>query len=356
MKTDILIVGGGLAGLRLADLLHAEGIDFQLVEARDRFGGRILTERMGEGYYDMGPTWFWPGQPSISTLIQNLGLTRFDQFSRGALISEDERGQVHRGRGFASMQGSWRLEGGLGALTDTLAERLPSDRCHLNASVTAITRSSAEIVANLSDGRTIQSRQTVIALPPRLAAEAITFSPALPDAAMKSMSGTATWMAGQAKAVAVYDTPFWREEGLSGDAMSRRGPMVEIHDASPDAGGPYALFGFIGIPPSARADQSLLRTALLDQLGRLFGPIAAEPRELYVKDWAYDAFTATKADSQPVYSHPHYGLPPSLQNLWDGTLQFGGSEVAVQFGGFVEGALEAAETAAHRIQKVFAEA
>ena len=42
-RTGVAIIGGGLAGLCAARLLHREGVDFQLVEARDRLGGRILT-------------------------------------------------------------------------------------------------------------------------------------------------------------------------------------------------------------------------------------------------------------------------------------------------------------------------
>ena len=41
MDTDVLIVGGGLSGLALADELHCKGMDFQRLEARDRVGGRI---------------------------------------------------------------------------------------------------------------------------------------------------------------------------------------------------------------------------------------------------------------------------------------------------------------------------
>ena len=157
------------------------------------------------------------------------------------------------------------------------------------------------------------------------------------------MENTATWMAGQAKAVAVYDRPFWREAGLSGDAMSRHGPMVEIHDASPHQGGPYALFGFIGVPPQARSDEQALRQHLLAQLGRLFGAEAAEPKQLYVKDWAFDPFTATQADQRPLYAHPSYGMPRALADLWGGKLHMSGTETAPQFGGYLEGALEAAE-------------
>ena len=167
----------------------------------------------------------------------------------------------------------------------------------------------------------------------------------MPAAAHQAMDDTVTWMAGQAKAVAIFETPFWRDAGLSGDGMSRQGPMVEIHDASPATGGPYALFGFIGVPPRARRDPAALEQAVAAQFVRLFGPEAATPTALTIKDWAFDPHTATQADQQPLYAHPTYGLARSLQGLMDGRVIFAGTESAAQFGGYLEGALEAAENA-----------
>ncbi|WP_298257928.1 NAD(P)/FAD-dependent oxidoreductase [uncultured Litoreibacter sp.] len=337
-----LIIGGGLAGLALAEMLQSQGREFMLLEARDRFGGRIKTEYHGDGYFDLGPAWFWPEQPRIAKLTDRLKLEKFDQYDQGALSFEDENGGVQRGRGFASMQGSWRLKGGLAALTDALANALPDARKRLNAMVVALDRTNDGLIATLENGDRLTADRVVIALPPRLAAN-IKFTPDLPPATIESMKGIATWMAGQAKAIAIYDTPFWRDEGLSGDAQSRHGPMVEVHDASPMDGGPYALFGFIGVPPQGRANEQLLRTHLLAQLGRLFGAKAAKPRKLVIKDWAFDPYTATQADQAPLYAHPTYGLQKSMTGLWENRLLFGGTEVALRFGGYIEGALEAAE-------------
>ena len=125
--------------------------------------------------------------------------------------------------------------------------------------------------------------------------------------------------------------------------MSRRGPLMEIHDTSPESGGPFALFGFVGVPATSRTDAVALRDACQHQLARLFGPQAAQPIELIQKDWAQDTFTAGPSDQIPLYHHRDYGLPRALSSLCDGRLLLGSTETASQFGGYLEGALEAAE-------------
>ena len=346
--TDTLIVGGGLSGLSLATKLHAAGRSFQLIEARPRFGGRILSQVSGEQAFDMGPAWFWAGQPRMAGLIEALGLSHFEQYATGELTYEDAQG-VQRGRGYASMEGSFRVEGGLGRLIQALVARLDKERLARGTELKSLRLEKGAILAETDQGQ-INAKSVVLALPPRIAA-GFAFDPPLPDALLKAMEAIPTWMAGHAKAMAIYETPFWREAGLSGDAMSRIGPMMELHDASPASGAPYALFGFMGVPPDARRDEAGLRNATLAQLERLFGAQASAPAELYIKDWAFDRFTATPLDFEPVYAHPPYGLPEPLSGPWDGRLILGSTEVAHAFGGYLEGALEAAEQAFEMLER-----
>ena len=351
MDTDVLIVGGGLSGLSLALALFERGSDFQLFEARDTFGGRIQTASVGGRNFDLGPAWFWPGQPRMASLIERIQLDVFEQYSTGDLMFEDEHGVVHRGLGYASMRGSLRVVGGMGALVDGMLGMLPSDRLHLSRRIHKLSLDNQRVTVRTSSGETHSSERAVLALPPRLATN-LEFDPALPQTALSEMSGIATWMAGQAKAVALYDRPFWREAGLSGDAMSRRGPLAEIHDASPEADGPFALFGFVGVPPERREkNENLLEDQIRQQLARIFGKHAETPNRIILKDWAFDPLTATALDAEPQYVHPHYGLPHSLNGLWGNRLIFSGTEVAPQFGGYLEGALESAENTLRALDK-----
>ena len=103
MKTDVLIVGGGLAGLSLAARLQKQratgGPSFQLLEARERLGGRVFTERDSDdsaaAALDLGPSWFWPGQPRIARLLNELGIGWYEQYAKGNLIYQ-VRGKTRR--------------------------------------------------------------------------------------------------------------------------------------------------------------------------------------------------------------------------------------------------------------------
>jgi monoamine oxidase len=360
MQTQTLIIGAGLSGLALADRLQHAKEDYLVLEARARLGGRIhtktVTSSLGQSNdFDLGPAWFWPGQPMVASLAQRFGLNVFEQYASGDLMYEDRHGQPHRGMGFASMEGSYRMDGGLTGLIKNLAKGLPEDRLHLSTRVVAITKKPDGLEVRAITGErewSILAQSVVLAIPPRVAMSKIVFTPALPQAAQRALSDIATWMAGQAKIMAVYERPFWREQGLSGDAMSQKGPMVEIHDASPAQNGPYALFGFVGVPDNvrlARADE-IVRLAR-DQLVRLFGPDMQNPLSITLQDWAGEEWTATASDQTPIGYHPAYHYPPQAEGLWDGRLLFGSTEVASQFGGYIEGALVAAKDAQARLAR-----
>lgn len=350
MQTDVLIVGGGLSGLSIADHVNQAGIDFLLAEASDRLGGRILTETLAGGAFDLGPAWFWPGQPRMAALAKRFGLAIFEQFSSGDLMFQDRSGTIQRGRGYASMQGSYRIDGGMGRLIAALQASLEQDKLLMNRKLVSLQSTGHDIIAAFDGTDSITARHVILAMPPRIIVESVQFNPALMPGQAEAMAQIPTWMAGQAKILAVYEEPYWRKAGLSGDAMSHRGPMVEIHDASSMAGGPYALFGFVGVPADARkAHRQDILSLALTQLTAMFGADMANPQSLVMKDWAAVPEVATARDQRALRAHPSYGLPSSLQTLWDGRLQLASTETARGFGGLLEGALEAADMAAQRV-------
>lgn len=356
MRTAVAIVGGGLAGLSAARLLDASGIDFQLLEARDRLGGRILSaDAAGEPSidgFDLGPSWFWPRMhPAMAEVARELGLRHFAQHSKGDVLVERARNQPPKRFGAMVEEQQWmRLEGGTGAIVRALAGALVPERLRTGVRVTriALGEEGIDLTFTGPDGNTemLTAAQVILALPPRLLAASIAFAPALAAETVTRWRNTATWMASNAKFFALYDRPFWREADLSGTAQSGVGPLVEIHDAT-TASGSAALFGFVGVPADQRAEigEGTLMQACLAQLAHLFGPQAAQPRATLFKDWAADPLTAT-ADDRHGGAHPTPDRKPWITGPWAKRISLGGSETSTTDPGYLAGALDAGRRAA----------
>ena len=356
----IAIVGAGLSGLVAAWLLQRRGVhDWLVLEARDMPGGRIAsfdapnaagspTSHLNR--FDLGPTWFWPDyQPELGQLIEQLGLQRFAQHEAGDMVVERSAGQAPtRMQGYANVPPSMRLQGGMGALIDALHRELPAERILTGQAVRRLRplKSGIELDSENASGQatTWQAEQVLLALPPRLVTSSLSFSPPLPQALAAEWHATATWMAPHAKYVAVYEQPFWREQGLSGEARSLLGPLGEIHDASMP-GGRAALFGFFGVPAQTRqrAADAALRQQCRAQFARLFGPRAATPLADTLKDWAQDPCTATTDDWYDGGQHGHAPAGSPSSGPWQGCLTGIASEWSPQFPGYLAGAVEAAQ-------------
>lgn len=356
-------MGGGLAGLYAARLLHAANVEFVLVEARDRLGGRILTADDGgqpaEDGFDLGPSWYWPrAQPDIAALLEELGLAAFAQNSDGDVVFERmSREGPQRYSGPVQEQQSFRLVGGTSALVRAIAGELPGGQILLGATVTAmeLTPDGVELTIRRGDeaGARLAAARVIAAVPPRLLASNVLFTPGQEAATARRWRDTPTWMAPHAKFFALYDRPFWRDAGLSGTAQSMVGPMAEMHDATTASGG-AALFGFLGAGAEQRAalGEDALTRACLDQLARIFGPDAKSPRATLIKDWAADPLTATPAD-RIAGGHLAPDPAPWIAGPWKERLALAGSETSPREPGYLAGAVVAArrtvdELLAHR--------
>ena len=346
MQTDILIIGGGLSGLIATWQLRYAGKNASVLEARTRFGGRILTTRGDDGAdCDLGPSWFWPGQPLVASLLNHFNIPSYEQFANGAVLLQEMDGRIGRVAASSPMAGSRRIQGGIRRLSDAIVSRIDAPHRFLEHVATELTINRDAITVDVmgpSGKIQVQTEQVAVAIPPRLAAE-LNYMPELPPEAIRTLAATPTWMAGHAKFFAIYDEPFWRNKGLCGTAISLRGPLAEIHDASPNSGSTFSLFGFSGLDAKSRATMGrseFIRQATA-QLAALFGDKANRPRAVYFQDWSKERFTANDADRTLQPHHPQYGLNLQLGHAWDGKPEFISTETSFGNGGLIEGALEA---------------
>lgn len=350
---SLIIIGAGLSGLHAAWQLQQQNTDVLVLEARDRAGGRILSIGVDEqagSRVDLGPAWVWPSfQPRLRQLINDLDLTLFKQYTQGDLLYEIDAHTLQRHPGPSSHNQSYRLVGGAQSLTDALLSRLTDTTVSFNSCVTSIDIDSDQLtLQTLSEDkpRTFCADRIILALPPRVCHNMITFNPPLDIQDQQAWQNTPTWMAAHSKAVFVYQQPFWREQGLSGEVFSRYGPLTEIYDASPANESCYALTSFVGLtaPQRQQLSDEQLQTAYLAQLERLFGEKSQQVTDILTQDWSQQSLTTVTADLQGPAHHPQY--PHNRpRSYYQDRVFLAGTEAATEQGGYLEGALESAEDA-----------
>jgi monoamine oxidase len=258
-----------------------------------------------------------------------------------------------------------KAAGGIGALLDVeggaqqdrfpagtqqIAQRMADalgDRVRLGVAVHGIDQHADDVVVHTTDGR-LTTRAVVVAIPPEHRA-AITFTPALPDGHAELARH---WPQGKlSKAYAAYETPFWRDDGHSGEALSDDGPVFITFDVSPDDSGrarhPGILLGFTDarifdpLPPAVRRERTL------ECFAALFGDAALHPIDYVDHRWGADEFApGGPTAAVPPGSWTTYGRwlrQPVNSIFWAGT------ETADEWTGFLDGAVRSGQRAADEV-------
>jgi len=232
-----------------------------------------------------------------------------------------------------------RLDGGAQLLPLGLAERL-GERVRLGAPVRRIEQRDGAIRVD-ADGLDVEAEHAVLALPPALAAR-IEFDP--PLSGQRRLLGESMRPGRLIKCLALYETPFWREDGLSGEAVTDAGPVTLTFDSSPRDGSAGVLLGFVGGPEAVTAAALApeeRRAAVLACFERLFGPRATRPLRYAEQDWAAEEWSG----GGPTSNFGPGGWTrcgPALREP-TGNVHWAGTETATVWSGYMEGALQAAE-------------
>jgi monoamine oxidase len=461
LEADVAIVGAGLAGLVAARQLAAAGARPLVVEARDRVGGRLLNEEIGDGkVVEVGGQWIGPTQDRIAALAAAIGVATFPTYDEGrqvvemdgsratfagsftdaslglvrdlskaisplALIDfEQARVRLDRmarrvpleapwempkarlrdgqtfatwvrrntrtaaarslfelateavwaaepadvsllhvlfytrsGSGFNSLIGTNggaqqdRFHGGSQRIALLMAEQLGPERVRLGSPVRRIEHGGDGIVAHAAGGSggsvSVRAQRAIVAVPPTIAGR-IDYDPPLP--ALRDQLTQRMPQGSVIKTMAIYDVPFWRQEGLSGQATSDVGPARVTFDNSPPDGSPGVLLGFLegrfarhwATRPAAER-----REAILAGHARLFGAQAAQPVAFIERVWAEEEWTrGCYGCLMTTGGWTEYGR--ALREPI-GRLHWAGAETATVWNGYMDGAVRSGERAATEV-------
>jgi monoamine oxidase len=234
-----------------------------------------------------------------------------------------------------------RFVGGSQRIAQLLARRL-GERVVLSSPVRSIEQGRGRVIVT-SDRMVVEADQVVVALPPAVARR-IHFTPALPRVKRKLLESLVT--GGLIKWEAVYDEPFWRDQGLSGQAVSEVGPANTTFDNTPPSGSPGILFGFVGGAQARRLgklSRTARREAVLGNFVDLYGPAAADPRASFDLNWAREEWTrGCPVGHQGRNALSRYG--PALRKR-TGRIHWAGTETADYWNGYMDGAVRSGRRA-----------
>ena len=238
-----------------------------------------------------------------------------------------------------------RFVGGSQRISQRLADGL-AESVVLSAPVRRISQDGAGLGVE-ADGVSARAQRVIVAVPPPLAAR-ISFAPSLggrrDQLTQRMAHGALT------KCAAVYPEPFWREDGLTGQAVTDQGPVTTTFDNSPPDGSPGVLLGFVAGPEAirhARRSEEERRRVVLESFTRLFGPQAAQPGIYLETAWAEEEWSR----GGPVCSFS----PGALSNYGEalrrptGRVHWAGAETATVWCGYMEGAVRSGERAAEEV-------
>ncbi|SFO53190.1 monoamine oxidase [Chitinophaga sp. YR627] len=353
MKTDkrIVIIGAGLSGLTLAYALKKKGINASILEATDRPGGRIHTHTGIAGTpLELGATWFSDQHPKLISLLKELNLQKFPQFSEG--ISLFQTKSFEPPQQFFVPAGeapSYRIAGGTQQIIKALQAQIPADRLLLNTMVTSIKEMPENLLITTANGTTLEADIVVSCMPPKTAVSSVSFSPALPENVRLILHHVQTWMAGAIKFVMEFESPFWRDKGFSGMLFSHSGIISEMYDHT---NAEESKFGFTGFLNGATAgySQEERKMYVVKQLKELLGDDILRMTAYHDKVWVDEELLYSNSpDLRPHQYNGHQVLHDAYLN---NRFYFCGTETATLHPGYMEGAVLAATAVAEKLNAI----
>jgi monoamine oxidase len=235
-----------------------------------------------------------------------------------------------------------RFVGGSQLIPIRLARQL-GDRVALSAAVTRIDQGDGRAVVHTTRGK-VSCKRVIVAAPPSHVLD-IDWRPGLPQKHAELLSKMK--MGKLMKCDAVYETPFWREDGLTGFGINDQGPVRVAFDNSPRDGDPGVLLAFVGGDTWRQygtKSRSERRKAVLEGFAAMFGEKALEPIEYTEMNWPHERWT--RGGPVAIYGPGTMSTVGRKIRTPFKRVHWAGTETSTYWTGYMDGAVRAGKRAA----------
>ena len=202
-------------------------------------------------------------------------------------------------------------------------------------------------VTAVSERATVHARFAIMAVPPNLYSR-VSFNPPLPRRQHQMHQHQSLGLV--IKVHAVYSSPFWREDGLSGTAFGAGALVQEVYDNTNHEDPRGTLVGFVS---DEKADAMFelsaedRRRAILESIAGFLGEKALEPEVYYESDWGSEEWTrGAYAASYDLGGLHRYGKD---QHAPVGPIYWSSSDLAAEGYQHVDGAVRMGRLTAARV-------
>ncbi|ALU38690.1 Putrescine oxidase [Kocuria flava] len=250
-----------------------------------------------------------------------------------------------------------RVIGGMQSVSEAMAAELGEDVVFLNTPVRTVRWGGPEDtyaehvpgtpVTVWSDRLTVVAKDVVVAVPPNLYSR-ISFEPPLPRLQHQMHQHQSLGLV--IKVHAVYETPFWRDKGLSGTGFGAHELAQEVYDNTNHDDPRGTLVGFVsdekadelfGLPAGER------RRLILESISHYLGEEALHPVVYYESDFGSEEWTrGAYAASYDLGGLHRYG---AHQRTPVGPIRWACSDLAAEGYQHVDGALRQGRLAAAEV-------
>lgn len=238
-----------------------------------------------------------------------------------------------------------RFVGGTAQIPQRIADEL-GDRVVLSSPVLTVDVVGDVVTVTCRGGVVARAKQVIVALAPTLAGR-IMYDPPLPG--VRDQLTQRMPQASAHKSFVIYDEAFWRDEGLNAQFISDAGPARMSNDSCmpEDTGGPGIILAFLegeNARVEGRWPADLRQAALVEEMTRHFGPRAAKPELIVEGGWVEREWTRGCYNANPgPCGWIHFGA-----SLCEpiGPIKWAATETALQWSGYMEGAVDAGQRAA----------